>query len=445
MWHGVCRRTHDSCPDGYVIANYEFTAETLRDFARLAASAKTLDMLRSTQMSKHLLLIKLVGEKSARGRWSGALAVFEQAGTSPVAARVIADPWTGAWVARCARQLHHTGELALEDALHFNALAAALAIGAGLDADLTLPVRNESLYLPTLGTVRIGEDGVTHRLVIRGGKAKSVPEDTEADTPTWLSHSWLSDRHDGVVTRTLLDDLSPFRSIYRLALPRHRLTPEEIARWRRLWTQAWSTLRECCPDRAAELSPYLLTAVPLSRRAGRAGFSATSRDAFGALALSEPDNGVNLAVTLIHESQHAKLGSLLDLVDLYHVSTNTYFAPWRKDPRPIGGLVQGTYAFLGVAEMWRRLSSDPKLTRPALRQFAHVREQVSAAATALEGAPELTAAGRVFAAGIRSRLDDLLDVDLPPDLVREARASVRRLRAEWTRVNAGGPAHRQRT
>lgn len=427
-----------------MIENYEFTAETVWDFARLAASVNTLDMLQSTQSSKHLLLIRLIGEENTRLRWSGALAVFEEASTSQMAARVIADPWTGAWAARCARQLNRTGGLASEQVLHFNALAAAVAIGAGLDANLALPVRNGSVYLPTLGTVLINADGTTHQLLVRGGKATSVPDDTEVDTPTWLSHRWLVDHHDGVVTRTLLDDLSPFRDIYRLALPRLRLTEDKIALWRRLWAQAWSVLHECCPDRAAELATCLHTAVPLSRRAGRAGFSATSRDAFGALALSQPGNGVNLAVTLIHECQHAKLGSLLDLVDLYRTSSNRYFAPWRKDSRPIGGLVQGTYAFLGVAEAWWRLSSDPKLTSPALRQFAHIREQVSVAATELEGAPELTAVGKVFAAGIRALLNDLLDIDLPSDMIREARASVRRLRAEWSRANTRGPARRQR-
>ncbi len=34
--------------------------------------------------------------------------------------------------------------------------------------------------------------------------------------------------------------------------------------------------------------------------------------------------------------------------------TETYYAPWRPDPRPAHGLLQGAYAYLGVTEFWQR-------------------------------------------------------------------------------------------
>jgi hypothetical protein len=30
-----------------------------------------------------------------------------------------------------------------------------------------------------------------------------------------------------------------------------------------------------------------------------------------------------------------------------------YYVPWRDDPRPISGLLQGAYAYLGVTGFWR--------------------------------------------------------------------------------------------
>jgi len=66
---------------------------------------------------------------------------------------------------------------------------------------------------------------------------------------------------------------------------------------------------------------------------------------------------------MVHEFQHSKL-----------------WAPWRTDPRPLGGLLQGVYAFLGVADTWRALAARPALGDLAMREFAEAREQVDVAA-----------------------------------------------------------------
>ncbi len=417
-----------------MIRHYELQDDDLFALASGPAPPAILETLRSAELSKHMLLIRMIGA-SSEPLHDSALAVFEQARTSPWAARLLAHAWTGAWAVRCLRWLDSTGGLATPERLHFNALAAALAIESGLDADLVLPVRDAMAYLPTLGALRIGGNGDTHRLRVRSGTADAIPQDRERDTPGWLGHRWLMATAGDHPARTMLDDLSPYRDSFRLELT-GRLTAAEFARWQRLWTDAWTLLAEHAPARRTELVACLSTAVPLSRNAGRAGFSATSRDAFGAFSLTQPSDGVNLAITIVHEGQHAKLNALLDLGDLHHVSPHMYFAPWREDARPIGGLLQGTYAFLGIADMWWRLSADPDLEQIALRQFALVREQVSVAADALEEAPELTRHGRLFVAGIRAALDRLLATDLPDGMVKRARASVRKQRATWRRANA---------
>lgn len=418
-----------------MIRDYEISHEAFLDLATGSASPSTMDMLRSAQVSKHMLLIRLIGAHQAYPGWEDGLAVFEQAQMSPSAVRILADPWTGTWAAQCVRQLNHTGALAVTEAAHFNALAAVVAIGLGLDADLTVPIRDGWVYLPTLGAIHVDSDGETHQLRVSKGRATYIPDDPAADTPTWQGHRTLTSTGRHTAVQTILDDLSPYRHSFRLALT-GRTGASDLSSWQRLWTEAWELLRQRVPARAAELLLYLNTAVPLSKEAGRAGFSATSRDAFGALALSHPANGVNLALTLVHEGQHAKLGALLDLVDLFESSSNTYFAPWRDDPRPIGGLMQGTYAFLGIADTWRQLSADPSLEKVALRQFAHIREQVAVAAAALEVARELNDAGRVFVAGMQASLNGLLAIDLPDDIVREARMSVYRRFAAWCQANA---------
>ena len=99
---------------------------------------------------------------------------------------------------------------------------------------------------------------------------------------------------------------------------------------------------------------------------------------------------------MVHEFQHSKL-----------------WAPWRTDPRPLGGLLQGVYAFLGVADTWRALAARPALGDLAMREFAEAREQVDVALGELTGAGALTPAGEVFVDGLRTAADALLAEPLP--------------------------------
>lgn len=60
-----------------------------------------------------------------------------------------------------------------------------------------------------------------------------------------------------------------------------------------------------------------------------------------------------LALLLIQEFQHVKLGAVLDLYDLFDPADDRLLhAPWRDDPRPLEGLLQGTYAHLAVTDFW---------------------------------------------------------------------------------------------
>ena len=60
--------------------------------------------------------------------------------------------------------------------------------------------------------------------------------------------------------------------------------------------------------------------------------------------------------------RHIKLGALMDMLPLVEPSGKRGYAPWREDPRPMGGLLQGVYAFTGIVRFWsaqRRLAAGP--------------------------------------------------------------------------------------
>lgn len=56
---------------------------------------------------------------------------------------------------------------------------------------------------------------------------------------------------------------------------------------------------------------------------------------------------------MAHELQQLKRSALLDVAALTEPDDRRCYAPWRDDPRPVSGLLQGAYAFLGVSSFRR--------------------------------------------------------------------------------------------
>jgi HEXXH motif-containing protein len=127
----------------------------------------------------------------------------------------------------------------------------------------------------------------------------------------------------------------------------------------------------------------------------------------------------------------------MDLVPLYRPSTEeVYFAPWRLDARPVGGLIHGVFAFLGVAQTWSRLRASAALRALAEQEFANLREQVDRALGALEESGGLTAHGIRFAAGMRARVDLMRAEPLPRDVVARARRDLAHRESTWRAHNS---------
>jgi hypothetical protein len=150
----------------------------------------------------------------------------------------------------------------------------------------------------------------------------------------------------------------------------------------------------------------------------------TSMDAFGAVALTTPVDGHGLALGLLHEFQHAKLGALLDIVPLYHRDDRPrFYAPWRDDPRPLGAALQGVYAFLGVTDFWRvqrHVLTGPQ-ARLAEAEFVRWRDRVWRTFRELEDSDRFTPIGRRFLAGLRGRQERWQDEPASADAVELAR------------------------
>ena len=69
----------------------------------------------------------------------------------------------------------------------------------------------------------------------------------------------------------------------------------------------------------------------------------------------------------------------MDMVPLVESGGEKVYAPWRQDPRPASGLLQGVYAHLGIVRFWqaqRHAETDPDDILRAQVHFARWRPTI---------------------------------------------------------------------
>jgi uncharacterized protein len=202
----------------------------------------------------------------------------------------------------------------------------------------------------------------------------------------------------------LLEDTDPLRSGYGGLCVTDRLSGDDADDWVRSLDATMAGLRSDAPDYLDGIAATVRAVVPV--RAGEHGEqrSGSARTAFGAVAMSLEDP-VASAMLLIHEVQHLKLGALLDVCAMFDGRDERRLSvPWRTDPRPIEGVLQGAYAFLALADVWRRRPGAE-----ARERYRTIRGWTDRAVDELlgvrDGRPFLNPAGTRFAGGMRAALD----------------------------------------
>jgi HEXXH motif-containing protein len=376
--------------------------------------------LREGQVGKHKLLLRGVVRLGSQAMPYAAadlqeryrlLGTLEQYAPDAVAT-LLRHPQVGAWAAHCLRGLSRRDPSVADDLEYLGAVAAAAAIRAGHPCTMVLPLQAGTLMLPTLGLARLSNarkavvtvSGLGQATILAGKSVVKVPADPHGDAPGWEGLRRLA-----FGSRTVfLDDLDPYREYGDCVLVK-RLSAAEVTQWERALAEAWQLLTDHHPEYARTLGTGVASLIPVDLGADEKSISATSSDAFAAIAVSAPADGVTLALALIHEFQHAKLCALIDLRPLFNRDAKTlFYAPWRPDPRPVGGLLHGIYAHMGVSDFWRarRRVASPNERLVAEIEFTRWLHQTLGSATRLQDHEELTAEGRWFLSHIIDRLTD---------------------------------------
>ncbi|MGC0422898.1 HEXXH motif domain-containing protein [Embleya sp. AB8] len=416
------------------------------DFAAVSALARA-------QESRRLLQVYAV-VATARERLPGArtahltealdlLAHLQR--TAPDAARtVLTHPYTGAWAMRGLLRLRapefDPAAPDLDQLLgHLGSIAAAAALRA--DPEHGTPGRVELYtvggwaHLPTLGRVRVAADpgriALTGRQWSVGGRLISRRQFNRR----------CSASAAGLSATLSIEDLDPYRDVHRWQ-PTERLTAHQVSLLQRNFAFAWDQLAHSHRAYAAALPAALSTLVPVAAGPG-VSLSSSSRHAFGGLALTPEVGPTTLAVTLVHEFQHNKLGAIQDITKLSARSAARYRAPWRLDPRPVGALLQGAYAHLGIADFWRarRHVVEGEEQDRAQAEFAVHRAHVGEAIRTLRGSGELTPDGERIVAGMAATAEPWWAEDVPADAARRAAERVRSGRRTWAERNGLAAGH----
>ncbi|MFE0256056.1 HEXXH motif domain-containing protein [Streptomyces sp. NPDC059010] len=415
-----------------------------------------LTALHGAERSRRLLLLRALNDELSRlpeppaEAW--ALLERAQLRAPEVFEDVLMSPNTGMWVSLAVRRVR--GWAADEDAPqwavtgYLAALAAAAGARAGLDFSITVPVRSGLLPLPTLGCAVLPdtEPWSTGRVTGRAGRlritgasgAVEVAPGWDRRGPHWLPVRRMTLGPAESAKSLVLEELDRYRTFPRPSDPRP-LSEAEARTWESLLTDAWEVLRRDDPVSAGAMRHGLLSIAPTPARERFRPYSCTAAAAFGGVVASRPDNVAQLAATLVHEFQHIKLGGLIHLGPLTvptgdaQAPEELFYAPWRDDPRPLGGLLQGIYAFLGVTRFWRahRHTADPEYAPLAHFEFALWRGQVWSTLNRVRGHERLTPLGRRVVECLAERCAPWMSDEVPAAELRLAEDAAHDHLARW--------------
>jgi uncharacterized protein len=335
-----------------------------------------------------------------RAAW-GVLAAAE-AERPEVLGQVLDHPFVRSWAVRCLAQLEalaadpaaEFGVRAVEVSLGYvSALAASSAIRAGISAELTIPVADSAVSLPTLGRLVLGPDErqpLIVRLILDGHVAQfQVGEDwlklavndlarvdvepvlvgDDHRTASWQARRFL--RAPGLTVA--LEDGDPYRDCFGPGVAPH-LSREQFADWQRAFTDAWAEIAVTHSAYAPAIEAGLNSLVPLRSGLVPDGAGVAERDAFGAIAVPSPADPARWGHLIVAAVQQAKLGAILDLFDLYDPDAPDARATAEMLTRAYGQLATGSRE--AVAETVEILTSCAGLTEVGRRFVAEMKQSV---------------------------------------------------------------------
>jgi HEXXH motif-containing protein len=112
----------------------------------------------------------------------------------------------------------------------------------------------------------------------------------------------------------------------------------------------------------ADCLRYLGDVLPLYHGLGQAFGSASTEDALGYAFLPGIHSPLDIAECFVHEAMHQKLFRIESVLPLFESASPTgesYYSPWRRDPRPLRMVLHGCFVFTCVVHLWIQWAKNP--------------------------------------------------------------------------------------
>jgi HEXXH motif-containing protein len=442
------------------------------DLTALAESQYTASLirrLRVAELSKNLLLLEALRREAIRIGSDDIAAIIDaaceilrtaQASRPGVVEGLLIGPNFGLWAVESLTRLRtHTKQPSKQrdvamlkaDVGHLATFAAVAALRTHQHCQLKLPIRDGVIHLPTLGRVTVpAGSSLSWACFVSDSRGATIASESwklhlpTAESPIargemieWVSAHNVAAKSHGLAIRLVLEDSDPF--LNRLVPAPCAISSGLVKEWQQRLTGAWELLSHYHRNIALGLAEALTVIVPSAELERGQPITATSGWAWGAVLLSLPSDKFSFAEALTHEFHHLVLAAVEDITTLIDSAAHDdlCYAPWRDDPRPRSALLQGSYAFFGVAGFWLRQShagSSADRHRAEI-EFARRSQNVSDALAELQNWAGLTAAGHLFV----SKMSDQLAVMLAEPVNPSARAAAQRVnsehRARWLRTH----------
>ncbi len=189
---------------------------------------------------------------------------------------------------------------------------------------------------------------------------------------------------------------------------------------------AWAPVLRCAADAIGEYSQpaaacvreFVRCVVPLVGGEDVIG-SASREQALGLVFLPGADRPDQLTECLLHEAMHQYLFRIEDCGDLFAADTDvseSYYSPWRTDPRPLRMTLHGAFVFAAIADLYRWEAAPQTLQldrRECIRRSYHRARQVRQALDTVLRNARLTRFGQVVVETIEHDLADIFDTAEP--------------------------------
>ncbi len=127
-----------------------------------------------------------------------------------------------------------------------------------------------------------------------------------------------------------------------------------LLKWNDSIEKSVSLIKNCNELLFEEIITTIKVIVPVAAENVDVHSSASYKNIPGMIVLSLTSDISILAEAIVHEYHHLKLYLIQNLDPLISGDADTavYYSPWRKDPRPLNGILHGTYVFFQVLYFW---------------------------------------------------------------------------------------------